>query len=104
MGRRLVATNFSKVDKLVDAAIKSGLTSLGNDVKKRAIVLAPVDSGDLRRSARVDVRSDEVDISFNTAYARRRHYENNLHPSTRLYLNNALKSITNVEAYFKETF
>ena len=99
-------TDFRKADKLVDAAMKSGLTLLGNDVRKRAIVLAPKDSGDLRRSAKVDIQTvgDGVEISFNTAYAKRRHYENYLHPSTKLYLNNALKSITNIGNYFKESF
>lgn len=97
-------TDFSKVDKLVDAAMRSGLTSLGSDVKKRAVILAPIDSGDLRQSGKVEVASDSVEISFNTAYARRRHYENDLHPSTRLYLTNALKSITNVKKYFKRAF
>lgn len=100
-------TNFSKADKLVNAAMKEGLLLLGKDVRKRAIVLAPKDSGDLRRSAKVDVSTtgvDSVEVSFNTEYAKRRHYENNLHPSTRLYLTNALKSITNVNKYFRKTF
>lgn len=100
-------TNFTKVDRLVSEAMRDGLKALGDDVKRRAIVLAPIDSGDLRRSARVDVSTtgiDSVAISFNTPYAKRRHYENYLHPSTRLYLNNALKSIRNVRAYFKERF
>lgn len=96
-----MSTDFRKVDKLVDKAISVGLENLGKDVKKRAIVLAPKDTGALRQSARVDVKSDSVEISFNTAYARMRHYNNNLHPSTRLYLTNALKSITNVGKYFK---
>jgi len=99
-----MGVNFKKVDKLVDEAIKNGLEALGKDIKKRAIVLAPVDSGDLRRSAKVEVDSDSVEVSFNTPYARRRHYENDLHPATRLYLTQALKSITNVKKYFKETF
>lgn len=97
-------TNFKKVDKLVDKAIHDGLESLGKDVKKRAIILAPVDSGDLRRSSKVNVGKDSVEISFNTPYARMRHYNNKLHPSTRLYLTNALKSIKNVRNYFRESF
>lgn len=99
-----MSTNFSKVDKLVDAAVKSGLNSLGNDIKKRAVILAPKDTGALRQSSKVDVGKDSVAVSFNMPYARRRHYENNLHPSTKLYLTNALKSITNVGKYFKGGF
>lgn len=96
-------TDFTVVDKLVNQTITAGLNNIANDIRKRAIILAPKDSGDLRRSARVSVRAngETVDVSFNTAYARRRHYENNLHPSTRLYLTNAMKSITNVRKYFK---
>lgn len=99
-----MSTNFSKVDKLVDAAVKSGLNSLGNDIKKRAVILAPKDTGALRQSSKVDVGKDSVAVSFNMPYARRRHYENNLHPSTKLYLTNALKSITNAGKYFKGGF
>lgn len=100
-------TDFKKVDRLVDTAIADGLMLIGKDVKKRAIILAPIDSGDLRQSAKVEMKiplRDTVEVSFNTAYAKRRHYENMLHPSTRLYLNNALKSITNVKRYFRKIF
>jgi len=96
-----MVTNFKKVDALFDAAMITGLTNLGNDIEKRAIVLSPKDTGMLRNSAKVETGKDKVTVSFNTPYARRRHYENNLHPSTKLYLNNALKSITNVSKYFK---
>ena len=101
-----MSVNFSKVDRLVNQAMVKGLESLGGDVKKRAVILAPVDTGALRQSSMVKVNSssDIVEISFNTPYATRRHYENNLHPSTKLYLHNALKSITNVSKYFKEVF
>lgn len=99
-----MVTNFKKVDALVDAAMLTGLTSLGNDIEKRAIVLAPKDTGMLRNSAKVQTGKDKVTVSFNTPYARRRHYENNLHPSTKLYLTNAMKSIKNVSNYFKKVF
>lgn len=98
-----MATDFSKVDRLVDQAMKAGLQSLGNDVKKRAVVLAPVLTGALRQSSRVDVSGtgESVHISFNTPYARYREYNNRLHPETRYYLTNSLKSINNVGKYFK---
>lgn len=99
-----MATNFKRVDALVDAAMKTGLLALGNDVKKRAIVLAPKDSGTLRQSAKIESKPNSVIVSFNTPYARRRHYENYLHPSTKLYLNNALRSVKNVTKYFKKAF
>lgn len=102
-----MATNFKRVDKLVDMAMEAGLKELGNDVKKRAIILAPILTGALRRSAKVQVvksknRSDSVIISFNTPYARLRHWENRKHPATRRYLTNALKSIRDIGKYFKK--
>lgn len=101
-------TDFSKVDRLINRMMVDGLTNLGKDVKNRAVILAPKDSGDLRRSGVVNVkRNDTVVISFGNSevkYARRRHYENNLHPSTRYYLTNALKSITNPAKYFRKLF
>lgn len=99
-----MATNFKKVDGLVNSLISAGLQSIGDDVKKRSQILAPKDTGALRRSAKVHLNStkDTVTISYNTAYARRRHWENNLHPATRRYLTNALKSIKNLNKYFKK--
>lgn len=98
-------TDFKKVDRLVSQAVTVGLNRLGNDVKKRAVILAPVDTGALRQSSKVKVKGDSsVIVSFNTPYAKLRHYQNNLHPSTRYYLNNALKSITNLGKYFRGGF
>ena len=98
-------TNFKKVDGLVDQMMKAALQGIGNDVKKRSQILAPKDTGALRRSAKVHLNStkDTVTVSFNTEYARRRHYENNLHPATKNYLTNALKSIRNLKKYFKKS-
>lgn len=103
MVRRGSWTDFGEADRLVNSAISSGLSNLGDDVKRRAVILAPKDSGDLRASSKVDMVSngETVNVSFNTAYARRRHYENRLHPSTRLYLTQALKSVTDLSKYFK---
>ena len=100
----IMPTDFKKVDGLVNSLMAAGLQSLGDDIKKRSQILAPKDTGALRQSAKVQLNStkDTVTVSYNTAYARRRHYENNLHPATRLYLTNALKSINNVNKYFKK--
>lgn len=97
-------TNFKKVDGLVDQMMKSALQGIGNDVKNRSRILAPKDTGALRRSAKVHLNStkDTVTVSYNTEYARLRHYVNNLHPATRLYLTNSLKSIRNLNKYFKK--
>ena len=98
-----MATDFKKVDMLTNSLISAGLQSLGDDVKKRSQILAPKDTGALRRSAKVHLNStkDTVTISYNTEYARRRHYENRKHVASLYYLSNALKSINNVNKYFK---
>ena len=102
-------TDFKKVDAIVDQMMKAGLLSLGNDVKKRAVILAPygatrTSGTHLRSTAKVHVSStkDIVTISFNKPYAALRHEVNNLHPATRKYLSNALKSIKSVNKYFKK--
>lgn len=98
--------DFSRVDKLVDKAIEDGLQSLGNDVKKRSQVLAPVLTGRLRQSARVDIHTnpDRAVVGFYTPYASVRERFNKLHPSTTHYLENGLKSIHSLAPYFKRTF
>lgn len=98
-----MATDFKKVDAIVNSLISAGLQSLGDDVKKRSQILAPKDTGALRRSAKVHLNStkDTVTISYNTEYARRRHYENRKHVASLYYLSNALKSIKSVNKYFK---
>lgn len=97
-------TNFKRVDAIVDSMITAGLQSLGNDVKKRSQILAPKDTGALRQSARVQLNSikDTVTISYNTEYARKVHNLNRKHPATMHYLTNALKSISNLNKYFKK--
>lgn len=101
-------TDFSKVDKLVDKLMQDGLNDLGKAIKNRATVLAPKDTGALRQSGKVEVATDDkVIVSFGNSkvrYARRREWENYLHPSTKHYLKNGLKSIKDASRYFKRTF
>ena len=97
-------TDFKKVDGLVNSLVSAGMQSLGDDVKKRSQILAPKDTGALRRSAKVHLNStkDTVTVSYNTEYARIREYSNRKHPATVGYLRNALKSINNLNKYFKK--
>ena len=97
-------TDFKKTDMLVNSLVASGLQSLGDDIRRRSQILAPKDTGALRRSAKVHLNStkDTVTVSYNTEYSRLRHEVNNLHPATRKYLSNALKSIKSVNKYFKK--
>ena len=97
-------TNWSKVDNLVDTTFKAALQSLGDDIRRRSQILAPKDTGALRRSAKVHLNStkDTVTVSYNTEYARKVHNLNRKHPATMHYLTNALKSIKSVNKYFKK--
>ena len=100
----IVPTNFKKVDMLTNSLISAGLQSLGDDVRNRSRILAPKDTGALRRSAKVHLNStkDTVTVSYNTEYARKVHNRNLKHPATMHYLSNALKSIKSVNKYFKK--
>ena len=97
-------TNFKKVDMLVNSMVSAALQGIGDDVKKRSQILAPKDTGALRRSAKVHLNStkDTVTVSYNTEYARIREFSNRKHPATVGYLRNALKSIKSVNKYFKK--
>ena len=97
-------TDFKKVDGLVNSLVAAGMQSLGDDVRRRSQILAPKDTGALRRSAKVHLNStkDTVTVSFNTVYARKVHNLNRKHPATMHYLSNALKSIKSVNKYFKK--
>ena len=97
-------TDFKKVDRLVNSLIAAGMQSLGDDVKKRSQILAPKDTGALRRSAKVHLSStkDTVTVSYNTEYSRIREFSNKKHPATVGYLRNSLKSIKNLNKYFKK--
>lgn len=101
-------TNFSRVDVLVDQVMRAGLTALGQDILKRAQILAPKDTGALIQSGQYQAPSpDRVVVSFgnnDVQYARIRHYINNLHPATRMYLTNALKSETDLTRFFPRLF
>lgn len=77
-----------------------GLIMAGYDVANRARTKAPVLTGNLAASIRVEPRSSEYCVYIRAGgvggikYARRREYENNLHPSTKHYMANSLREVT----------
>ncbi|MBP5724224.1 MAG: hypothetical protein J6X18_11725 [Bacteroidales bacterium] len=74
------------------AKINNALSKMGDSIKNRAQLYAPYDSGDLHDDARVEKAELSVKVIFGgfaVPYARRRHYENNLHPETKYYLERA---------------
>lgn len=90
--------------------IMKTLVKLGEDTAYRAQTGAPVDTGALINSIRASKISDnEIMVlaggtasGYNVPYARKREYENNLHPGTRFYMRNALDwANNNIASYFK---
>lgn len=82
-------------DKLIEEEsekINEALSKMGYSILNRAKMYAPVLTGALVRDGRVIESDGSVIVAFgglNVPYARRRHYENNLHPDTRRYLERA---------------
>lgn len=72
--------------------INNALSRMGSSVHNLAKMYAPYASGELLRDGRVNTGNLQTTIAFGgfkVPYARRRHYENNLHPNTKLYLERA---------------
>ena len=86
--------------------MNGGILRMGFDVASRARFNAPVKTGALRNSIRVAPEGRDVYIiagSSRVPYARRREYENNLHPETKHYMHRAFESVMNSdweEKYF----
>lgn len=82
--------------------------AIGDVIKNRAIMLAPEDTGKLKRSGRVVKKpSGGVSIIFGgedvgVPYALRRHFENKKNPQTLLYLEKAGNSVVkeNIKKYY----
>jgi hypothetical protein len=73
-GLKGVLRNLDKVAKKVDGATQKALTDEANDVLKEAMIQAPVDTGDLRRSGTVGkitkgAATISIEIGFHTNYA-----------------------------------
>lgn len=81
---------------LLDTALK---------LKELAVAVTPIDKGDLRDSALVDVISGEVLLAFNIEYAAKQHYDTNLNHSQgrSLYLTQTARKNRNqlIELFIK---
>ena len=76
--------------------LNNALARMGESVKNRAELFAPVLTGALRDNGDVKLGNLNVVIGFGgleVPYARRRHYENNKHPQTKRYLERAGDSV-----------
>lgn len=101
--------NQSKINSL-KRNIQEGLVSLGFAIANQAMRNAPVDTGALVNSIRVN--EDNANTVYvlaggnvggrSIAYAKKREYENNLHPGTTHYMGRAYESeMKQWSKYFK---
>jgi len=87
--------------------IEEGIAEIATDVQKRAVILAPRDTGALRTSGRITrLGAFTYSIIFGSdrvPYARRRHFENEKNPQTLGYLAKAADSInrSDKKKYFR---
>lgn len=90
----------------IESQLNAGLLEMATDIHKRAVILAPVDTGALRNSGDVDRVTNGYAVRFGSArvpYARKRHFENRKNPQTRGYLAKAGESVArgNTGKYFR---
>lgn len=103
--------NQATISKLRKNAMKR-LTKIGYQINNKAKSGAPYLTGALVNSIRIDASEQDVIYvlaggkALNGAkvpYAKRREYENNLHPNTRYYMRNAFAEATrNYKEQFKD--
>lgn len=76
--------------------MNGGILRMAFDIASRARFNAPVKTGALRNDIRVSAEQHDVYVLAGSArvpYARRREYENNLHPETKHYMKRAFDSV-----------
>lgn len=76
---------------------QEGLLEMVTDIHRRSNILAPVETGALVNSGRIDSVPNGYKITYGSSrvpYARRRFYENNKNPQTKRYLERAADSAT----------
>jgi hypothetical protein len=96
--------NWTKVQQ--GKWLQGGLLEMATDIHRRASAFAPVDTGALRNSGRIDSVNDGYKITYGSSrvpYARRRHFENKKNPQTLGYLAKAGDSVVrgNTSKYWR---
>lgn len=95
-------------EQQTEADITKGLLKMAVDIRNKAVILAPVDTGALKNSANVSPISKGYRIQFGSSrvpYARKRHFENKKNPQTLSYLEKAGDGVVrgDTSKYFKDT-
>ena len=116
-----ISVRFSDVwQHKYDRGVQRGIKRMATDMHRQAVVNAPIAhrgdytngqwkhivAGALRRSGRITGSGYSWYITFGggqVPYARRREFENNLHPETKYWLKRAGETVSaKSESYFKE--
>lgn len=85
-----VINNTNKVLADLQRELKAAVLNKAEDIGFTAQMLAPKLTGALVSSREVNINSGiSAEVSFNTAYATRRHYENKKNPGSLRYLERA---------------
>lgn len=87
--------------------MRKGLARMLSDIHQQAVLNAPKKSRALINSGRFNMESGlKGKVTFgggDVPYAKRREYENKLHPSTRFYLKRAGQSVqSKADSYFTD--
>lgn len=104
---KVTSTLSSKFVPSSVSELDGGVLSFITDVHRAAILLAPKRSRALVNSAKINrLGVAHYSVSFGSAlvrYARRRHFENKLHPGTLMYLQRAGDGVSrgDVRKYFR---
>lgn len=90
----------------IESQMNAALLEMATDIHKRAVILAPVDTGALRNSGEVNRVTNGYSVTFGSArvpYAAIRHEVNKKNPQTRGYLARAGDSVArgNTAKYFR---
>lgn len=96
VGNVKVAISMSKTPaemrKFFKINVKNALRAMAEATLQRSRILAPELTGSLKADGRVVEEEGSAKVVYGSPdvpYARRRHFENNLHPETKYYLQNA---------------
>lgn len=76
-------------DKQIESGMKRALAEMANDIRTKAVILAPIETGALKNSGVVEPVPNGYAVRFGSSrvpYARRRHFENRKNPQTLGYL------------------
>lgn len=103
MGRVVVTSRVIPWAQGRESEFDLAVLQMMTDVHRLSQVFAPKDTRALVKSARVQRKGNaHYSVSYNTPYARRRHFENNRNPQTLNYLERAGDETTkDIRKYFR---